>query len=434
MTGHLRRLGFVVVVALPLASCQCRDTVGYGWELSAPVPDVAEVGADAEADGGPDADPGDVGDAHDVRDVADVVDVRDGRRDIDTWQPEEIMPVECTERAQTDRTSLVIDDEGTLWLGHHRYEGPDCEHSTLVVNRKRLRGRWVREDIQPHEGIFALSIIERDRPIVVYPDPPDGSFKVAHRFGDRDWRFHPYDLEGHHVGRWDGFDLTNDGRRFFVSFAGDGASQLRLFSYDTQAADPSWQTRRSLSVHDPQAAMERGLRADTDDSVYLVHRDDRDRFGVARYDKHGDVWAEREYLDQRNQGYVHSFIIRDDFELCMSSRLDGRLLVTCGTMFDLQQDRTLLDQRIPDDYPTSLIEGDDGTLYVAFHPPDNDELRVAKRPPGGEWSVRTVFDQPSFGVSTAIDGTGDLVLGFYTCDEAHRRCSLRVIRERPDEL
>jgi hypothetical protein len=435
MIRHGRYIASMFLLVLPLSGCQCQDTMPVGWELEEPEGDaMADVVPDAPPmDVQPDVEP----DTRDIGpDTRDVVDIRDAEPDIDAWQPEELFDVPCTESELNDRTSLAIDDNGTLWLGHHKFQRPDCSNPTLVVNRKRLEGRWVREDIQPHEGIFGLSIIDDNRPIAVFPDRRDGTFEAVHRRGNRDWEFHTFDIGSHRVRRGDGFDVTNDGERFFVTFAGNNAPQVRLFSAEAGNGAPDWESRRSLFVEDPSAAMERGLRADTDDSVYLVHEnEERNRYGLARYDKDDDLWKDRVYFNDANRrARVHSFVIREDFELCMSSRLQGQLLVTCGTMFDLQQDRTLFDQEISRRYPSSMIEGDDGTLYVVFHPDDNSELRVAKRPPGGEWSVQTVYDGSSFGISTAIDMTGDLVMAFYTCGERGQECTLKVLRERPDEL
>ena len=429
-----KRLSVLAVLILPFSGCNCADTYDYGWELRANDTLVTDSGADISSDTSPDIRPVDV---RDVTDTFVPVDVSDTLPDIDTWRPDEVEPEVC-EEAKNDRTSIVVDDKGTMWLGYHKYRGQGCRNSTLVVAHRRVAGRWVREDIQPHEGIFAVSTIDTNRPIAVYPDAAQGTFKAAHREGFRRWRFHDFDVGAHRVDRRDGFDVTEDGEQFFVTFAEDEAPKVRLYSYDTTAGNPQWKSRAPLRVRDPQAAMERGLRADPDDSVYLVHHSrDRLRFGIARYDKQDDRWPEKSYFsDDNSAANVHSFVITDDFNLCMSSRLSERLLVTCGTMFNLQMKRKLFpNERIPSDFPSSMVEGRDGTLYVVFNPEDNSELRVAKRHPDGHWSVRTVFNGSSYGISTAIDKTGDLVMAFYTCGRFGRgSCSLKVIQERPDGL
>ncbi|MFB6264125.1 MAG: hypothetical protein ABEL76_10950 [Bradymonadaceae bacterium] len=234
--------------------------------------------------------------------------------------------------------------------------------------------------------------------------------------------------------------MTQDGRRFFVTFAADSSQRVRLFSHRENTPFSRWKTRRQLRADDPQAAMARGLRADSGDSVYLVHQNNdvgRDgRYGVARYDKKDDRWPNRAYFGSENDGArVHSFALTSSFELCLSSRLRGNLLVTCGTMVDLDRERKFFDnQSLSRRYPSSIVEGADGTLYVAFSPGDNSELKVAIRSPDGSWSVERVFGGSTFGISTAIDRTGDLVLTFYTCAGAGDGCSLKIIRERPDQL
>ncbi|MFB6351913.1 MAG: hypothetical protein ABEN55_18260 [Bradymonadaceae bacterium] len=410
MIRYLKTPWVLLLFVWPLANCQCSDQIEYGWDLGHEPDAVADIGPDTEPD-------------------------------VDVWEPENVLPEICKSDARNDRTSLVVDDNGTLWLGFHKYAGENCQNSTLVVYHKRLGGRWVREDIQPHEGIFGLSIIDSNRPIAVFPDPSDGTFKAAHRRGDREWTFHEFDLGNHRVTRRDGFDVTEDGDRFFVTFAEDDGTEVRLYTSDPSTGNSRWKSRRSLEVPDPRAAMERGLRADSDDSVYLVHNNrKRGRFGLARYDKQDNRWPERNYFSDRNSAaYVHSFVITDNFRLCLSSRYRGRLMVTCGTMFNLQMERKVFtDQRIAERFPSSLVEAPNGQLYVAFQPADNSELRVAKRSSDGKWSVQTVFDQPAFGVSTAIDTTGDLVMGFYTCEKRglnrFDNCSLKVLRENPDEL
>lgn len=434
-----------LVVLLPLSGCQCQDQVSdYGWVFEEPdgsvddPPDVLlpETGG---LDIGPETDT----DTGIVRDTSDTLDVRDveDTGDTEEWEQEDVLPVVC-EDARNDRTSMVIDDRGTIWLGYHRYTGQNCQNSTLVVAHRPVGGQWSEERIQAHQGIFAVETIEPDRPIVAYPDAPQGTFEAARRQGPGQWKTHQFNVGSHRVTNRDGFDVTHDGRRFYVTFAADNAPQVRLYEYDTQAQNAGWESLDSLEARDPQAALERGLRADSDDSVYLVHRNreegdnNRGVYGVARYDKDEDDWPNRAYLGARNEdATVHSFVITDDFQLCMSSALRDRLLVTCGSMFNLQMDRKHFSgETISTRFPSSIIEGHDGTLYVAYNPADNSKLKVAKRSPDKEWSVRTVFEGSSYGVSTAIDKTGDLVMSFYTCDEASDTCSLKVIRENPDEL
>lgn len=423
--------GWVFVALLALLSfsnCRCADQRSYDdWEF-----ERRDTTSDDRFDAISTFPPEDVGPVD-----TGSLDVADGREDTNKWQPEEVLPeIECRD-ALNDRTSLIVDSDGTLWLGYHHFRGENCRNPTLVVAHKRVGGEWVEEDLQPHNDIFGLSTINPGRPIAVYPDTDAGTFKASHRMGDQDWRTHVFDIGDREVQTGDGFDVTQDGTSFWVTFAGDGASEVNLFEYDLSSASRSrWTERAPLEVEDPRAAMARGLRAGSSDSVYLVHRSARrDRFGLARYDKNSDMWPERGYFGDRDaDARVHSFAISSEFGLCMSSRIFTRLLVTCGDLSNLERSRMMFDtQSIPQSYPSSIIEGRNGTLYVAFHPSDNSELRVAKLPPGGNWSIRTVFDGPAYGVSTAIDTSGKLVLGFYTCDETDR-CSLKVLREEPADL
>jgi hypothetical protein len=184
-----------------------------------------------------------------------------------------------------------------------------------------------------------------------------------------------------------------------------------------------------------------GRGPDGGDSVYLVNKSGRTGvYGVYRYDEVLDRWPQSAELESYSDLFVHSLYITRDFRLCMSGNYgpasslnDGHLLVTCGSMFDLTMDTHLFSsERLSPFDPSSIIEGDDGTLYVAYNPAGNDELRVASREPDSDtWRIETVYDGPSYGVSTAIDKSGDLVMSFYTCDEAGR-CSLKVLWETPD--
>ena len=421
-------------VLLPLSGCRCQDRVDYGWAFEEPE-DATDTGR-LDVPEPPDTRP-DTPDTVHIPDSRDVPPVEDIAPEPDAWDPENVVSnIECRQ-ALNDRTSLVIDDRGTAWLGYHSYSGRGCELSSLVVTHRRANSRWQRETLRrPHQGIFALSVIEPNRPISVFPDARDGQFKSAMRQGDGRWSTQAFDIGSHTVGNGDGFDATHDADTYFVTFAADRGQQVRLFSYDTSAANPTWKSRRGLRAQDPQAAMERGLRADTNDSVYLVHRnEDVGRFGLARYDKADDLWPQRVYLPERYAGAnVHSFVITEDFELCLSGSFQQNLFVTCGTMFDLtaHEDRVFGGIDISERFPSSIVEGNNGTLYVAFNPTGNTALRVAKGTPGGSWSVRTIYDGPSYGISTAIDEDGKLALSFYTCEDGGRgTCSLKLVREQP---
>ncbi len=426
----MRRLIFLAIAAvLPFSGCTCHDEFESGWELR---DDLEFPPDDAAVDVAPDVE--DVWDAPpDVVDAVDTVDVEDepDAPPVEPWQPEEVESVSRS-HALTDRTSLAVDPDGTLWLGYHECDDLSCSRPMLKVVHKPIGGEWSGERIREHEGIFGVSVIEPGRPIVVFPDTLDFTYKVAMRRPRGRWGLHTFPVDRGDP-RFDGFDVTNDGTSYFVSFAPEGAADLEFYSYDTSAANPTWRRQAPLSVGEPQAAMERGLRADDGDSVYLVNRSGTSGvYGVYRYDEELDAWPQSVELDEYTSTFVHSLYITSDFRLCMSGDYRDSLLVTCGSMFDLSRETRLFSQqRLAYGHPSSIIEGDDGTLYVAFNPTGNAELRVARRDPETErWTVETVFDGPSYGVSTAIAHSGDLVISFYTCDEADR-CSLSVLWETP---
>ncbi len=390
-----------LLLLLPLSSCQCLEqTSGQPWTLGVS-PDTGE--ADVSIPPSPDGSSG------------------------------VVQPVECSE-ALNDRSDLVVDERGTPWIGYHQYSGPSCERTSLVVARGTPEGDWTREALERHKGIFSVKIIEPSRPVAVYPNPRLGLFRSAMRDGPDDWAFTNLDLGRTRVGPRDGFDLATDGRRFFATFAENQGERVQLFIYDTEADSPRWRSRASLEVPDPRAALSQGLRAD-DDYLYLTHQNsaigDSPQFGIARYDRRGNVWDERTYFEGRNAGArPHSLEVTSGGGLCMASGLDEKLLITCGTSDDLDaRERTMFrDEPIASRYPASTIEGPGGNLYVAFHPPDNDELRLARRTSPGEWVVRTIFDGSSYGVSTAIDPTdGDLMLAFYTCEGDGESCVLKTL-------
>lgn len=424
------------VVLLPFAGCQCSDEVPAGpWSFDGPDalgPDVDDPPPPEDTDDFPPEDVGDI--------------------TIDAWQPEDVVSDVKCENALDDRTSLIVDREGTTWVAFHKYRSDDCEgRPTLVVARKPVGGTWVEEDIQPHAGIFGINSIEPGNPVVVYPDARNprrtsqtgsGTFRAAHREGPRDWRVRELDIGNQVVETGDGFDVTEDGDSFWATFAKDNGQMVRLYEYDTTAPNAEWNGRNPLPIADPRPAVARGLRAGPDDGVYLVFREDSNAdppppFGVAKYDKSIDRWTDRALLeDVDRQTRTHSLVLRNQGGICLANRhlTAEYLLVTCGTMDDLDRDQQhFRTETIPEWRPASITEGNDGTLYVAFHPPTEDELRLAKREPGESWSTQTIYDRAASGVSTAIDQTGDLVLAFYTRTESGRY-ALKVLRERPDQL
>jgi hypothetical protein len=429
---NLRWLTFVAITAvLPLTGCNCNDPQEAGWEFDEDWQFPADAGVDTQ----PDAE--DVWDARpDTADAADVADVEDApdAEPVDPWQPEEVESV-SRNQALTDRTGIAVDPDGTLWLGYHKCSDFSCDQPQLNVVNKPIGGQWSGETIRQHEGIFGVSVIEPGRPIVVFPDILDGTYKAAMRQPNGDWDLHTFPVDRAGQSRGDGFDVTNDGTSYFVSFAPDGASEVDFYAYDTSASGPTWRAKTPLVVRNPQAAMERGLRADDAESVYLVnHSRESGSYGVYRYDEDLDAWPQSVELEEYTSTFVHSLIITSNFNLCMSGNFEGSLLVTCGSMFDLTLDsKHFSRENLAERHPSSIIEGDDGTLYVAYNPTGNDELRIARRhPDSSTWTIETVFDGPSYGVSTAVAKSGDLVISFYTCDDSDR-CSLQVLWETPPQ-
>ncbi len=425
----MRRLLLLLIAAvLPFSGCNCHDSGESGWSLE----DDFEFGEDAGADVSIDVRPPSFNIDAWGQEEPDVADVDD--EPVDPWQSEEVEPGVERTHALTDRTSLAVDADGTLWLGYHTCSDIYCSESTLRVVHRPVDGDWSGEDIREHEGIFGVSVVGSQAPIVVFPDILDRTFKAAHRQADGSWDLRTFPVSRSSGLRGDGFDVTQDGTRYFATFAPADADEVDLFSYNPSADNPLWQQRTPLSVANPQAAMERGLRADPGEGVYLVNRDGFDgAYGVHRYDEDADAWPQSVELDEYPDVFVHSLYITDTFELCLSSNHNQRLLVTCGSMFDLTRDVDYFSSEVlAERHPSSVIEGDDGTLYVAYNPDRNEELRVASRDPdAGTWQVETVFDGPSYGVSTAIAHSGDLVISFYTCDDDDR-CSLQVLWETPE--
>jgi len=411
----------------PLSGCSCEEAFDSEWDLEDrwPTEDVGQ------------------------RDIFDEdifeEDISEDDADIDEpiipWEPEEVEPDIPYGHALTDRTSLAVDPAGTLWLGYHSCNDASCSAPMLRVMHKKVEQDWVGEDITIHEGIFGISVIHTDEPIIAYPDSFDPVYRVSMRTGDAQWQAHDFPVPRSAQLRYDGFDITQNGESYFISFAPYDALQVSLYGLDTTAAAAQWQPLRPLEIENSRAAMERGLRADNDGSVYLVnYSGETGIYGVYRYDSELDRWPQSVELESYTDFFVHSLVITRNFGLCMSGNYQNinvpygdSLMVTCGSIYDLTTDVKIFgDEPLSSEHPSSIIEGHDGTLYVAFNPPGNRELRVASRQPNSqEWTVETVYDGPSYGISTAIDLSGDLVISFYTCNEANL-CSLKVLWETPD--
>lgn len=421
---HLIYLAALMISPLP--GCSCEDAYDSEWNLE---------------DQWPIEDAGGVDGYDDDAALLDIGDEPDADEPIEPWEPEEVEPEIPYDHALTDRTSLAVDPDGTLWLGYHSCNDRACSEPMLRVTHKAVGSDWVGEDIRVHEGIFGVSVINPDEPIIAYPDSFDPTYRVAMRSSDGVWKTHDFPVPRSADLAYDGFDDAENGESYFISFAPNGAPHVSLFEYNTTDANPQWEERRPLEIENSQAAMERGLRADGDGSVYLVNQSGISGiYGVYRYDKELDRWPQSAELQSYTDLFVHSLVNTRNFGLCMSGAYGDfnnpgaqNLMVTCGSMVDLTMDVKIFgDELLSAEHPSSIIEGNDGTLYVAYNPPGNRELRVASRPPNSQtWMIETVYDGPSYGISTAIDLSGDLVISFYTCDEANL-CSLKVLWEAPD--
>lgn len=429
--------GFAVATAVVFVAgaigggCQCYEDPERGWEFRQPVDGAAfDVPLDTEPD---------LVDTRDTFDVPpDVVDVDvEDAIDPDGFSP----PTNVIDNSNCGgRTSLVVDSNGTEWIGFHRSDSQSCDDQMVTVAHHRSGSRqWQFEEIAEQYYLQVLAVNEPDRPIVVYPGANEGGeFRVSRRRPNGSWREYTLPVSTSVLGS-PGFDTAADEDHYYVSFAGDQSTRVEFFAFDTTAPGRGWERRGALFRSDPRAALERGLRADLGDSAYLVHRDDGGTgpFGLARYDKTEDRWPQTEYFDTSDLT-VHSLEVTEDFELCMSGDI-GRLVVTCGSMVDLDAERWEFRkqpeiERIP---PSSMAVGADGSLYVAYHLATTAELRVAKLPPDSStWRITTIFDDETSGVSTDVAPDGRLIVSFFACDEPDQfnTCPLKVVREAPDNL
>ena len=165
-------------------------------------------------------------------------------------------------------------------------------------------------------------------------------------------------------------------------------------------------------------------------NLYLVHRNGAfgSPWGLARYSLRDGEWKERVYFERTPRPRPSSFVVTRNGQLCIAGDTDNRsLVVTCGDMLDLERHRWDLDEDVAlgaGGY-SSMLEGSDGSLYVAYPTNNNTALRLAKKAPDDTWSFQTVFEKNAYGVSTIIDSRDLLVISYYTCGT--QNCSLEVI-------
>jgi hypothetical protein len=420
-----------VCVSASLSGCNCEDdTQDDPWALTDPWPEdmalpapdllVIEdmpVAPDMPPDSAPDLPP----------DMAPIVIPPDI-----PWEREVVEVVERTQ-ALNDRTSLDVGDDGTVWLGYHSCDDSSCSNPYLSVAINRQdSSSWQREKITPQQGTFGLIVYENE-PWVAYLDEINGQFRVGRRnrpgTGEGAWTRTP--LPVNFTGAYDGLDLTHDDERIYVTFASSLQTPVDLFARDMTRPNANFIEVAKLDVKEASAALERGLAADESGNLFLVHRDGPNGpYGVARYKLGDNLWDRQSYYDSPSIT-VSSMLARKDGDICMSNTVDGGFIgdgtfeVTCGKLNNLRRQVWRYDDETVSSY-TSMIEGKDGSLIIAYNAGGNSRLRVARRYPDGQWDFRTVFSGSSYGVSTAIDNDNRLVISYYTCDD---RCTLEVLSQ-----
>jgi hypothetical protein len=399
------------LAALSLSGCNCEDPAEPGWEFQEELrePDLGpDLAPDMEVDMG-----------------VDMPEIPE-----EPWVPEKVIEDVPFEHALNDRTSLVVDVRGTIWLGYHACNDLACSDPKLVVARKPKGGEWTYEEVDDQQGTFGIDAFGQI-PYAAYLSEENDAFMVAMRdFGPEanaaGWSHEIMPVT--YTGRYDGLDLTHESGRLFVSFANSVGDPIWFFTMDLQQRELSWEPLERLSVGRAQAALERGLQSDGDGGLYLVHRRGRGgAYGVARYDLDRAEWDEQVYFDERDY-VVSSLVVTRENRLCMSGESPGgRLQFTCGDMESLTRENIIFDDQPVASY-NSLIEGTDGSLVIAFNFGDNEQLRVGRRSPGeSDFDFEVAFDGPSYGVSTALDTENKLLVSYYTCE--NRRCSLELLRQ-----
>jgi hypothetical protein len=341
------------------------------------------------------------------------------------WTPEQIEPDIPIEHALNERTSLAVDQNGTVFLGYHRCATRDCSRVFLTVARKPRGGNWTFERVKRQRGTFGIEVANPEEVVAAFLDPTDNTFKVSRRLGANDWEFRTLGVR--RTGPSDGLDLTPDSDRMFVTFANERGDPVSLFVM----SQGEWSAQPKLDIGaDASAAYERGLKSDGQGNLYLVHRSGPfgSPWGLARYSLRDGEWKERTYYERRPRPRPSSFVVTEGGELCIAGDVNNSTLtVTCGDMTNLERDRWDLEEEVAlgaGGY-SSMLEGSDGSLYVAYPSEGNTELRLARKTPGDQWSFETVFEKNAFGVSTVIDSEDLLVISYYTCEQS--RCALEVI-------
>lgn len=325
--------------------------------------------------------------------------------------------------ASNDRTSVIIDRAGTVWLGYHRCYDPVCSEPILTVGYRRVDDTdFTWEIIEPHSGLFGLQSITANYPLAIYLDGVAGELKAAHRVGPSNWLIESLPVPS--ASAMDGFDVSRDGTRFFVSHAASSQQTIEFFSYNLSLAVPFWRRLEPLSPA-RSAAYERGLRGGNQMNFYLVHRDQWGDYRLSEYDLGTSQWTRS---TERFPSAISSLLVRQNGRLCTAGPATGGLRLTCGT-FDnpRQEDRILHGSAVY--YLSSLIESRDQTLFIAYHDAGTQDLYVARRAPGQSWGTERVHGGETFGISTAVDHRDHLLMTYYHC--AGSTCSLKLTERAP---
>lgn len=333
-----------------------------------------------------------------------------------TVEIEENIPLE---HALNERTALATGDDGTLWLAYHNCVTSDCEAVDLTLGQKKVGEDWTFERVKRQEGTFGIELYN-DQPVLVFLDPTDDSFKVAMRTGKNEFSFET--LPVRRTDPSDGLDIARDGDRVFVTFSNDAGDDISTFVLD----DDEWTKVDSLDIGNASAAYERGLQADGNGNLFLVHQN-AELWGIAQYSLSEAKWVERSYLDKAGLR-PSSLVVGSTDEICIASDVDDSYLsISCGDMDNLEREQWSFPDEQLSSY-SSMFRGRNGTLYVAFNSESNATLRLGKRAPNSDWQFKSLFEKSSYGVSTTIDKDGDLIVSYYTCDDS--KCSLEVLSGR----
>lgn len=388
----------LIALAATLSNCTCSDP-NPGWEF-------------AEDFGLTEPDPP----------IEDMPVSEDFEQPPDMWEPTEVVSNIPLSHALNERTSLAVDQNGTLYLGYHSCTSRDCADVDLVIARRPRGGDWTHETVKPQRGTFGIEVANPEEVVAAFLDPIDNTFKVARRLAPNDFELRTLGVR--RTGISDGLDITPDGERMFVTFANERGDPVGLFVL----AQGEWRGLQNLDIGDASAAYERGLGSDGQGNLYLVHRNGSlgAPWGLARYSLRDGEWKERVYYE-RDSLRPSSFVVKRDGQLCIAGDINNAsLTVTCGDMLDLERSRWDLDENVAlgaGGY-SSMLEGSDTSLYVAYPTNNNTELRLAKKAPDDDWSFQTVFEKNAYGVSTIIDSRDLLVMSYYTC--GGQNCTLEV--------